>query len=129
MKSLYEQFKGKYRVKAHYDLGTGDFIRSDDGELDPDFDDFYLECENNDEIHSSDDENILVGYIWDLERGADICRKIKEIDKKAILKTEKTDGEVLIWFNVSYIDIVAKEMGAYTTFSKRNPFDERNLKQ
>ena len=39
---LVSHYKNKYRVKAHYDLSTNDFVRDADGELDDSFGDFYL---------------------------------------------------------------------------------------
>ena len=39
---LVSHYKGKYRVKAHYDLATNDFVRDAEGELDDSFGDFYL---------------------------------------------------------------------------------------
>jgi hypothetical protein len=47
---LIQHYKNKYRVKAHYDLSTNDFIRDSEGNLDNDFADFYLSGRSGIEI-------------------------------------------------------------------------------
>ena len=48
---LVSHYKNQYRVKAHYDLSTNDFVRDADGELDDSFGDFYLSGRSGIEKH------------------------------------------------------------------------------
>ena len=59
---LQRKYVGTYRVKAEYDLVTKDFPRLEDGTLDPDFDDLYIDCAHKIQIKHSGG-NILSCYI------------------------------------------------------------------
>ena len=46
MAGYLRKYVGKYRVKSDYDLETNDFPRLENGNLDPSFDDLYIDCAN-----------------------------------------------------------------------------------
>ena len=72
-----KRYVGTYRVKAEYDLSTNDFPRLENGNLDPSFDDLYIDCKNNIKIKHGT-RNILSCYIPSKSRGVNILRKIHE---------------------------------------------------
>ena len=74
---LTQHYKGKYRVKAHYDQSTNDFIRDADGELDDSFGDFYLSGRSGIEIrHGVGSE--LACYVPKLQLGNNILKSYYE---------------------------------------------------
>lgn len=119
------RFINKYRVFAKYDLETYDFIRSEDGSIDPTFDDYYLlgTGTSKDEVHHSHD-NVFVLFVWSLARGN---RILENLPKEVIIDYEKTDGEVLIYFDGNDIDEIHKFSKFVTKGSDILPTDVCNL--
>ena len=74
---LTQHYKGKYRVKAHYDLSTNDFVRDADGELDDSFGDFYLSGRSGIEIHHGVGSE-LACYVPKLQLGNNILKSYYE---------------------------------------------------
>ena len=74
---LVSHYKGKYRIKAHYDLSTNDFVRDADGELDDSFGDFYLSGRSGIEIHHGVGSE-LACYIPKLQLGNNILKSYYE---------------------------------------------------
>ena len=74
---LTQHYKGKYRVRAHYDQSTNDFIRDAEGELDDSFGDFYLSGRSGIEIrHGVGSE--LACYVPKLQLGNNILKSYYE---------------------------------------------------
>lgn len=72
---LEQHYKGRWRIRAKYDLGTNDWCRDHNGDLDDSFSDFFIDCKNNIEIKHGVG-SILSCYIPSLQRGNSILRKI-----------------------------------------------------
>ena len=144
---LQRKYVGTYRVKAEYDLVTKDFPRLEDGTLDPDFDDLYIDCANKIQIKHSGG-NILSCYIPNKTRGMNILRKIyKEkisktlpkdnvylnnlcselVEKEILVSAEVLDIEVFFEFKADQIDYIAKLVKAKTNGAKISPFSTKNL--
>lgn len=146
MSRYLDRYIGIYRVKAHYDEDTKDFPRDHLGNIDPTFNDFYIDCKNKIEIRHSD-RDILACYIPSLVRGKRILRAMIsneniEVDKlpdsieKIANYCQKhqicqgidiTDGEVYIYFKADKMDFMAKLVGARTSGANIKPFSTRNL--
>lgn len=146
MSRYLDRYIGKYRVKAHYDEDTKDFPRDHLGNIDPSFDDFYIDCKNNIEIRHSD-RDVLACYIPSLSRGKRILKAIIseeniKVDKlpdsieKIANRVKKlqnypvidiTDGEVYIYFKADKLDFMAKLVGARTFGANIRPLSTRNL--
>ena len=70
---LINKYKGKYRVRAHYDQQTKDFVRDDDGNLEESFGDFYLSGRSGIEVkHGVGAE--LACYIPKLQLGNNVLK-------------------------------------------------------
>ena len=141
---LVNKYKGKYRVKAHYDLQTKDFIRDDEGNLDPDFGDFYLSGRSGIEIkHGVGTE--LACYIPKLQLGNNILKSYydsvignrgdKSVDK--IVGELKNSGyvndvdilstEIFFTFDADNLDVLAPIIKLKTSGASISPFSTRNL--
>ncbi len=141
---LTTHYKGKYRVKAHYDLSTNDFVRDADGELDESFGDFYLSGRAGIEIkHCVGSE--LACYIPKLQLGNNILksyynkmigeRKDKSIE---IIVTELMENryingcdilstEIFFTFDAKHLDDLAPIVKLKTSGATISPFSVRNL--
>lgn len=152
MAGYLRKYVGTYRVKAEYDLVTKDFPRLENGNLDPSFDDLYIDCANKIQIkhHGS---NVLCCYIPNKTRGMNILRKIyqdkvsetlpeektsdekkylenlcRELTEKEILvSAEVLDIEAIFEFKADMIDYIAKLVKAKTNGASISPFSSKNL--
>lgn len=141
---LTKKYRGKYRVKAHYDLQTKDFIRDDEGNLDPDFGDFYLSGRSGIEVkHGTGSE--LGCYIPKLQLGNNILKSYydsvignrgdKSVDK--IVSELKNGGyvndvdilstEIFFTFDADHLDALAPIIKLKTSGASISPFSTRNL--
>lgn len=82
---LEQRFKGKYRILADYDQATNDWIRDANGELDKDYNDYYIKCANKIRIKDAYIDELKNGYrhgLWcyipTKQRGMNILRQIYE---------------------------------------------------
>ena len=140
---LTTHYKGKYRVRAHYDQSTNDFVRDVDGNLDDSFGDFYLLGKSGIEIkHGTGSE--LACYIPKLGTGYNIIREyckvttgkeIKNVNKA--IETLKKAGymndcdilseEVFFMFDAKYLDTLAPIIQLRTSGASISPFSTKNL--
>lgn len=143
MSKYLDRYIGTYRVKAHYDYYTKDYPRDDLGNIDPSFDDFYIDCQRGVEIRHSD-RDVLACYIPNVNYGKNILRTIyedkvgkrvvdikkvsEELLKYNILKDITiTDGEVYFMFRADIIDYIAKLVKARTHGASIRPLSVKNL--
>ena len=138
------KYKSKYRVKAHYDLSTNDFIRDSEGNLDNDFADFYLSGRSGIEIkHGYGSE--LACYIPKLQLGNNILKLYydatigdhgkKSVDKIAseLIKNgyanevDVLSAEVWFTFDAKHLDTLAPIVKLKTAGASMSPFSTRNL--
>ena len=142
---LVNHYKGKYRVKAHYDKFTNDFVRDDDGNLEESFGDFYLSGRSGIEVkHGTGSE--LSCYIPKLQLGNNILKQYysattmksnegKSVNK--IVEEMKNAGyindcdilstEVFFTFDAKHLDALAPVVKLKTSGAKVSPFSTRNL--
>lgn len=147
----FKRYVGTYRVKADYDQDTNDFPRLDNGQLDPSFDDLYIDCKNGIQIRHGTG-SVLSCYIPSKSRGINILKRIYEdkVSEKLPVETSKTqkyydnlckqlkeskvvvDAEVLDFeaffaFQAKDIEYFAKLVGAKTSGAGISPFSIKNL--
>lgn len=141
------KYVGTYRVKAEYDLDTNDFPRTENGALDPSFDDLYIDCRNNIKIRHGIG-NVLSCHIPNKTRGMNVLRQIYQdkvsealpkddtylsnlceelIYKEVLVSAEVLDFEVYFEFKAVEIDYIAKLVGAKTNGKSISPFSDKNL--
>lgn len=137
-------FVGKYRVRAHYDQSTNDFIKTENGTIDPEFDDFYIDCQNDIEIkHGYDD--VMSCFIPSTGRGGNILRKIysdkikewtkespyqvckKLLSEEILVSIDITDVEVYFTFKKEMTDYIATICKARTQGANIKPLSIKNL--
>lgn len=122
---LMTHYKGKYRLKAPYDLKTKMFPREENGSLADN--DVYIDCINNIQIFSYG-HGILNCYIPSLIRGHNILKAIKqELGNDIVLHTEETDSEVLFRFHAKNMEKLEKYLKPKTSAADRSPFSAKNL--
>jgi hypothetical protein len=141
---LVNHYKGKYRVKAHYDKETNDFIRDPEGNLDDSFADFYLSGRSGIEIkHASGSDlvcyvpkitlgnNVLKGF-YDRIIGNHGSKTVETIVKELqaggyIGECDILSTEVFFIFPAKYLDDLNKIVKLKTSGASISPFSTRNL--
>ena len=141
---LVSHYKGKYRVKAHYDLSTNDFVRDAEGELDDSFGDFYLSGRSGIEIHHGVGGE-LACWVPKLQIGNNVLKSyyesmIGKCGKKSMDKiiSELKEGgyvndvdilsiEVFFTFDAKYLDDLAPIVKLKTSGANISPFSVKNL--
>ena len=141
---LYDHYKGKYRVLADYDLETNDFPRDEQGNIDSDFNDFYIPGKKGVQIrHAGRDKlgcyifsmgiarNIL-SDIYEMETNKTPSKKIETlinamIKENIIEDATIYDGEILFIFRTAHIDDWAKIFKLKTNGAKISPLSVKNL--
>lgn len=135
------KYIGIYRILAEYDLEKNDFIRDENGAIDPTFDDLYIPCKNKAKIrHYS--RNILYATIYSQTRLKKLinylceCLHIDEEDRlqtlinnKIILYIDELSDCYDIYFYEEYISLFAKHLVARTNGASIDPFSIKNLPQ
>ena len=141
---LWTHYGKKYRVRAHYDQQTKDFIRDDEGNLDPSFGDFYLSGRSGIEVKHGRG-SILACYVPSLQIGNNVLKsyyeatigsqKGKSMDK--IIEELKENNyvedvdilsiEVFFTFHADHLDILAPIIKLKTSGARISPFSTRNL--
>lgn len=118
-------FKGKYRLKAPYDLKTHQFPREINGQLADN--DIYIDCYNKIQI-SSYGQGILEAYIPSIGRGHNIVNAIKsELGENIIFSIMESDFEVIFRFKAKDMDKLEKYLKPKTSGAKISPFSSKNL--
>lgn len=141
---LINKYKGKYRVRAHYDQQTKDFVRDDNGNLEESFGDFYLSGRSGIEVkHGTGSE--LACYIPRLQLGNNILKSYydsvianhngKSMDR--IIADLKSSGyvndvdvlstEIFFTFDAEHLDTLAPIIKLKTSGASISPFSTRNL--
>lgn len=141
---LYSHYKGKYRVLADYDLETNDFPRDGQGNIDSDFNDFYIPGKKGVQIRHAIRNN-LGCYVFSTGMARNILTEIynKESTHTAPKKLETLiqhmvdegiiedytlyDGEVLFIFKAVHLDDWAKIFKLKTSGAKISPLSIKNL--
>ena len=141
---LTQHYKGKYRVKAHYDQSTNDFIRNSEGELDESFGDFYLSGKSGIEIHHGIGGE-LACYVPKLQTGNNILKSYYDkmignhgkksvatcvnelIEQGYINDCDILSVEIYFTFNAKYLDDLAPIVKLKTSGANISPFSVRNL--
>ena len=141
---LYNHYKGKYRVLADYDLDTNDFPRDEQGNIDSNFNDFYIPGRKYVQIRHAGRDN-LGCYVFSIGVGRNILTDIyeKESTKKPPKKLEPLceamvrediitdytiyDGEILFIFTAAHLDDWAKIFKLKTSGAKISPLSIKNL--
>ena len=151
MAQYLRKYVGTYRVKAEYDLSTNDYPRLENGNLDPSFDDLYIDCKNNIKIKHGTG-NVLSCYIPTRQRGMNTLKQIykdrvsKELPseskqtqkylenlcealvKESVLESaEVLDYEVYFEFKATMIEYIADLVGAKTNGASIQPLSPKNL--
>lgn len=141
------KYKGQYRLKPNLDIHTNDFPRTDDGSIDPSYDDIYIKCANGSQIYHYG-HSTLVGYIPSLGRGHNIliaiAKELKLISEDtksrdygtlySLLEKDGTvfdimenDSEIEFKFHAKDIELIAKYLKPQTSGADISPFSSKNL--
>ena len=141
------KYKGQYRLKPNLDIYTNDFPRTDDGSIDPSYDDIYIKCVNGSQIYHYG-HSTLVAYIPSLGRGHNtlisIAKELKLISEDtksrdygtlySLLEKDGTifdimenDLEIEFKFHAKDIELIAKYLKPQTSGADISPFSTRNL--
>lgn len=144
-----ERLKNCYRVRADFDLSTNDFIRDEEGKLEPSFDDYYIKIKQGKIRHYQGKE--LFAYIQSTGRFHNILKKVYEdkigsiekfkdstqfdydnmyeelISNGIITDIDEMSGEGEFRFHVDNMEYFANILEAETIASHRSPFSIKNL--
>ena len=144
MDTYLNKYKGKYRVYAHYDLQTNDFIRDYDGNLEDSFGDFYLRGRSGIEVKHGTGST-LACYIPSLQIGNNVLKSYYETtignpkgkSMNKIVGDLKNSGyvedvdilsvEVFFTFHADHLDALAPIIKLRTSGANISPFSTKNL--
>ena len=126
MSKYLRKYVGTYRVLAEYDIGTNDFPRDENGDIDSSFDDLYIPCKWNGKIFHQQ-KNVLMCYLPSLIIGNRVVKNIMAEYPDVIGEVRTTDCEVTFTFKAKDIGIVAKYVQPKTAGSNISPFSIKNL--
>lgn len=141
---LFQHYKGKYRVLANYDLDTNDFPRDENGNIDQDFNDFYMPGKKGVEIRHAGRDNLgcwafgtglgnnLLKAIYKKEFGKEPPVKSTTVEKYLLEKNIITDvihydGEILFIFKAEHLDDWATIFKLKHSGSNISPLSPKNL--
>lgn len=132
LKNMYrylEKYVGTYRVLAEYDRDTMDFPRTDDGKIDPSFEDLYIPCKRGVIKHTYMGDNILALCFYDkIKMGHNVAKEINDKYKKKVsITTEDFGDDCYIYFNADDIKKIATIVNPKTSGASIKPFSPKNL--
>jgi hypothetical protein len=113
------KYKNFYRIKADYDLSTNDYIRTENGELDKSFDDFYIPCSNGGKIRHKQQKTLFY-YCLSIGRFRNIIKqiyidKVGDLGKFKIYRKSKDETITTIDIDALFTDILKMEILEYIT--------------
>ena len=111
------KYIGQYRISCEFDRAT----------LQPNKDDLHIVCYKNSQIYRVDG-NTLAYYRASRGYDKQICENLKELGVKGI-ENRSTDGDILIYFDESCLDIVVSELGVVTSGASISPWSVKNLRK
>lgn len=128
MSRYLQRYVGEYRVIAEYDQSTNDFVRDENGNIDPSFDDLYIPCKNGGKILYKG-RGILQYYNENKRKGANI---MKEIQNKSdvyslIIEIDYTDYEMSFCFCAGDLRAFQPFISPKTYGASISPFSNKNL--
>lgn len=145
------KFKGKYRIKAHYDLNTNQFCRDESGKLE--YNDDYIACAKSmaTEIYHYGGKTLKC-YVESVARGHNYLKQMYQdfvdsdlsifedengfdyekmyealVGKGYIEDVLETDAEIEFKFHVKHIEYVCKMCKALTSGVNISPYSVKNL--
>lgn len=144
MSDFLKKYVGTYRVKAHYDLETNDFPRDYNGDIDSNFDDYYISCKNGGEIkHISYTSNLMyynekITVIYKILKGlithelgievtsrTDVEKYISKL--KLVYNIDLMDSEGSFEFKADNLPELAEFLNPYTNGKSIPPLSPKNL--
>lgn len=144
MSDFLRRYVGTYRVKAHYDLETNDFPRDYNGDIDSNFDDYYISCKNGGEIkHVSYTSNLMyynekITVIYKILKGlithelgievtsrTDVEKYISKL--KLVYNIDLMDSEGSFEFKADNLPELAEFLSPYTNGKSIPPLSPKNL--
>ena len=108
---------GKYRILCEFSRNT----------LEPMKEDTYIACYKNAQIYRVN-SNTLAYYRATRGYDKQIYDNLKKLGVKR-LENRSTDGDILIYFDESSLDIVVDEFGVITSGASINPWSIKNLRK
>lgn len=122
-----ENYVGKYRVVAPYDLSLEDFPRDDKGSIEESFDDLYIPCRKG-VIKHTYEPGKLYWYTTSAQQGHNIYKELlKKYPDLEIEAEEVGSYDYLLFFSENDLDKIAEIVQPRTSGAKIKPFSDKNL--
>lgn len=122
---LVKRYKGKYRLKASFDLDTNQYPRKLNGQLEDI--DVYIDCKHGTKIFHYGGST-LQAYFPSRIRGQNVVAMIiNEHPDTTIFDIERTDSEVLFKFDAKDDETIIPLLKPKTSGAGISPFSPKNL--
>ena len=115
---MIDKYKGRYRLKAEYDLDAFQFPRKLDGTYEDI--DVYIDCRFGNRVYHFG-QNVLQAYVPSIMRGHNIIKAIKKDYGDVLFDIEETDGEVLFKFKAKNGDKIIPLLKPRTSGASISP--------
>ena len=123
-----EKFVGTYRVLPQLDLLTNNFPRTENGSIDPSYEDMFIACTKGEIRHTYNDNYELVWCVFGkIGTGRNVERMIQSKYPKLDHVYEESGEDVLIWFHESDLKKIATLVKPKTAGAKIQPFSVKNF--
>ena len=104
-----EKYTGTYRVLGYLDVNTNDFPRTDNGDIDPSYEDLYIPCSRGKSVikHTYEKDILVICFYGKNATAKNVYKELKDKYKKIYLKYEDCGEDGLIYFKADDIKKIA----------------------
>lgn len=115
------KYVGKYKVLTELTI-DGDYVRDDQGNIAPDYDELYIPCSYDGKIKHTYTDSILAYFT---DKKSTYKKVMEKFEKSEIAyNTDDLGDEFIIYFNDEDMSKVAKIVGAQVKGKKISPFNK-----
>lgn len=114
------KYVGKYRVLTEL-TADGDYVRDEDGDIAPDYDELYIPCAYDGKIKHTYTDSVLAYFT---DKKSTYKKVVGQLEEKRIeYNIDDSEEEFIIYFNDVDMNKVAKIVGAQTKGKKVSPLE------
>lgn len=124
-----EKYTGKYRVLGCLDLGTNDFPRDENGNIDSSYDDLYIPCSRGKSVikHTYNNDILMICFYDKASTAKNVFEELKNKYKNLNITLEIIGIDGIIYFHADDIKKIATVVKPKTSGASIKWNSTRNL--